>query len=412
MGSHIGVWIRSTVILAALLGLFVWWVSRGDEMGELPPGITPAEYRAAERELFQEFGRQPSRVDVLFRLAGLADADGRYDVALACLEQVPSDHPEYGLQSTLRAGDVLGRMDQVVAAEERFASLLKLSESDQRGAERIKLFARERLVNLMTAQFRYEERQRLLGELLEAGTAGIAGTLLYCFPDMNRLARWALEEAAPTVERWWQQAPDDPHLIVAVARYRTLFGKPGEAVDLLEPLLARTPENLYAQAACLEALIEMQRWDEADRKLADLPPLQQGEPWLLTRLRGRIANHFGRYDEALKAFQHHLREVPTNAESWMGIAAAYAGLDQPERRAEALEKAAVLARIRTRLGWVRERPMEMQPLIEIAELCQSIGLTREAELVRGLVDTRGTGLAGGRGAGVPVRRHQPSPVEE
>jgi hypothetical protein len=84
---------------------------------------------------------------------------------------------------------------------------------------------------------------------------------------------------------------------------------------------------------------------------------------------------------AVRCFELVLQNDPANAECCIGLAAAYGGLNRPDDRKRVLTRSRVLARIQNRLGWGQTSPEDVQPFIEIAELCEQIELYEQGLLI-------------------------------
>ena len=77
---------------------------------ELPAGVSPEQYRRAEQEFQEMYGRSAERRDVLLLLGEAAVHADRLQVALACFREVPTADPLYGPSARLQEGQVLARL--------------------------------------------------------------------------------------------------------------------------------------------------------------------------------------------------------------------------------------------------------------------------------------------------------------
>ena len=105
----------------------------------------------------------------------------------------------------------------------------------------------------------------------------------------------------------------------------------------------------------------------------------------MLRMRGRWYLRQKQFEQAIDCYQAVLKPMPTNGESYQGLAKAYGGLERSEQETESLYKeASVLNRIQNRVYGLLHDPEATKILEEIAELCQQIDLDKHATVVLGL----------------------------
>jgi tetratricopeptide (TPR) repeat protein len=195
-----------------------------------------------------------------------------------------------------------------------------------------------------------------------------------------------------------------------MGRYRAAQGRTEEARADLERLCRDRPDDLFAAGALLYCLHEQADWAAMGRALGPLPPPVKGEPWVLTLMRGRYANHMKRFAEAVACFELLLADDPASASAYAGLAAADAGLGKTEERLEALRRGRVLSLIQGQLGAAQQAPGDPKPLARLAELCGEIGLEPHSRLMRGLAERAAGRDAGSRGdSDAAATRRDPAP---
>jgi tetratricopeptide (TPR) repeat protein len=357
------------------------WFTSGKSV-ELPQGVTEQEYALAAREFELEYKRTADYFDVVSWLAEDSVARNDDQRAEYCFDLIPNSHLAYGHSARFQQGQVLVRLHRAHEAEQNLREFLELENQSSQLKPIDRQVGLQRLRHLLEVQLRFEERVSVLRELVETETADTFETMAFCFPT---LLRWNGPTAVTWLEEFWTETPQDFRLRVALGRYRAGQGRMQEAHDILQGCIEEQPANLPAQAAMLDCLREINATEKFDDLFAKLPPRGKLDPWLLLRLRGRVYNQQGDYSQAVLCFQQVLESDAANPESLLGLASAYRGIQQLEKRKAALQKSEVLARIQNRLGWSLNRETEIQPMIEIAELAMEIDLLDEALAVVKLV---------------------------
>jgi len=366
-------WLAAIGALAAIAGV-VWRPTSLD----LPAGVTRAQYEAAAAAWQRRHSMEPNRADVLVQLGDTFFLDEELEAAIRCYDEIPSSHPLYGPGARLEQAKALIRLNQARRAEHNLRAFLQQLDGGP-PVRPVQLFEALDLMRfLLEVQLRFEERRVILAAVHDLNEGGLFETLAFCFPNV---LRWNGPQATQWAEEFWEQDPDDAWLRIAMGRYRIGQGRLDEAQTLLEQVNAELPNSLHARAALLLCYYEQDDWDSIKRVFDQLPERDADEPWLLTRLRGHVHNQRGDYDKAIECFQAALSRDPVNAESYLGLAAAYGGLNRQEERSEALRKANVIARIQNRLGWALSKEGDVDALAEIVELCREINEHECAEFV-------------------------------
>lgn len=362
--------------MAIVLVISIWRLRR--KTISLPPGVDPAEFTAASAEFKSAYGRKPSEFDTLMLLGEQSVERRNLAQAAACFNAIPTPHLLYGRSARHQQGNVMLLLDRAAEAERQFREFIDLERRLPKSPPGKLVDAVERLRSVLEVELRFEERRKLIAPIVRAGKGDVFDVIYYCFPS---LLRWNGPAAAARLEKFWLADPGNLKLRIALGRYRTGQGRLEEASSILEKCRRDAPKDLSAAAAWLALLRARGEWDRISGELKKLPPPSASEPWLLLLIRGEAYNHQKDYRKAIRCFRFVLQTDPANPECCLGLAAAYAGLHKPVEQKRMLTKANVLARIQNRLGWGQSSPKDVQPFIEIAELCEQIELYEQGFLI-------------------------------
>jgi len=344
----------------------------------LPDGISHDDYERAARELAIRFGRPPSAAAVFSYLGELAVQEECWLKAATCFSQIPTRTTTYGISARLQEGQIYVKLNRALDAERSLKEYLSSVASDPSTPPDHLIVARNLLTYLLSIELRFEERKQVLLSIHADGQADVFDSQQMYFPS---LLLWHSSSGDSRLENFLQSDPESLTLQLARGRYLTNDGKIDEALTLLRGLCERHPENLVARAALLEALFEQNSWNEIGTVAVSLPDYDENEPWLLTRMRGELAVHQERWQEAVEQFQRVLKVDETNPWSYMGLVTAYGALDEPDRREKMLRRSAGLAKIRTSLVKVNEQ--DPQAAFDLSEACKSLGFQEAADTFRG-----------------------------
>jgi tetratricopeptide (TPR) repeat protein len=344
----------------------------------LPTGVTDSDYQRAARSWKQRYGRAPDEFDVFSWLGESAVAAGDLESAVACFERIPSTHPVYGRPARHQQGEVLQKLNRLSPAEDNLREYILLESAAPQPQNELLLDAMQRLRSLLELELRFEERQALLREMFRRADGDMFDALVYLFPN---LLRW---NGPVTIRRAEAALAADPECFEirrAVGRYRTGQGRMDEARSLLDECLKERPRDLPTFAYLLECEHERGGTAAIADAVRQLPPPADDDPWLLLELRGRVANDEQRFAEAVDCFEKVLRADPANATCHNGIATAWRGLHETGRYERELDITAVLTRIQVRVARLTLHGNAPAPILEIAEMCEQLGLHEHALLL-------------------------------
>jgi len=347
-------WMRWLVLLLVVAGTLVWLSVPGGL--EIPSSVTSEDVRRAQQDFRRLEQREPDAGELLLMLAENVARRGRVAVAVECVERIPVLDERSGLRSRLLLAQYCLRLNQADRAERAVRELLlaagKAGAGTGTGAVRGEVAdqvrtARELLVFLLSLQFRFEERQAVLRELRLGGLLEPLLTKQLYFPS---LVAWRTPQQNERLQRFLWESPEDARLLAAHGRYLLGSGAVGEARRLLDTAVGLSPGDVGVLSAALEC-----RFEEQDlagfRDLLDVcPGYAEGEPWLLTQMRGEAAALQGDWSGSARYFELLLAADDTNPLYCQGLARAYGGLGQQDQRLKLQQRALQLAELRLTLG--------------------------------------------------------------
>lgn len=385
--------------LGCLIGGFFYWragrETESDQRGEilkgkkledspvvdrglLDIGITHQQYQSAESWIREKFPTEPINRDaVLLVLADRAIQEGAKMRAVECYRLVHPATSKYSLTALVEEGKLLVELNQADQAEAAFRKFIDNAKFAVELNPQQVLDAFKWLTYILSVQIRQEERKLLLKEQHQIGLADPLDSKQLFFPNLLILNSPA---GRKKLAGFLENAPDNPRLLLASARYKTLEGNYEAAIEQLRSLQTVRAGDLRVDAALAEALFESGDTESLTKLLESLPSFSSGEPWLLTRMRAEQALDAKQWEVAVEHFQVVLQEDPANAPAQMGLAKAWAGLKKEDKRQEALNRSGIIAQIRVNLSSV-QADAEVA-CKDLAEKCEQLGMREAAVTFR------------------------------
>lgn len=359
-------------LLAVAAAGVAFWLARPEP---LPEGVTPEQFAKAAEQFRNQYEREPNRMDVLSFAGELAVADGRNEDAAACFAAIPSEHPEYGSSARLQEGHVLLQLDRADDAEKSLREFLTLAARTPGVVPEHVFSARKQLAFLLSVELRFEERQAVLRAAHEGGAVDLFDSKQLFFPH---LLLWNSETGSKRLARFLKVDPTNRILRIAQARYIASRGQLEEAMPQLDGVLGEDPMNVRAVSALLECFFLADDWVKFNDLYKMFPDYQVAEPWLMTRMRGHWEMHNKEWEKAAERFRQVLAADSTNPWAQSGLARALKEMGEAEAAEAAASRSAIIAKIRVDLA----RGNEKEPLEELAEDCEKIGLPEAAAVFR------------------------------
>ena len=336
---------------------------------QLPQGVSRPDFEKAAADFKSEFGRSGDRFDILMTLADTAAKKKDSSTAIVCYTQIPTVHRRYGPSARFEEAQLLARTDRVQRAEDSFRTFLELQERGIGLPDRHVELSRRWLSLILGVELRSEERRFVLHDLMEDHQADIHDVKQYYFAS---LLIWQSAYGSGRVRDFLKLDPLNRHLRNANARYLIGEGLLEEARSQLLQLHREEPRDLQTLSFLLECDFEMNDWSSFAKDFSDVPQLEEGEPWLLSQLRGEWAIHQKKWVEAEQLFRHVVRIDPPNAAGHMGLAATFAGQGKVVERESILQRSQLIARLRVGLGAVTNK--NATAAMSVASLARELGM--------------------------------------
>lgn len=341
----------------------------------LPEGITAQDVDIARRSFQEQYHRSPDDSDTMSWLAEWYLSRSRPELAIVCFNQIKTEHLIYGGMARYQQGRTLLSLHRATEAESQFRELLGSSVAMGALSREFLIDARQRLRHILEVELRFEERHEHLKGVMERGEADHFEIIAGCFPS---LLRWNGSQAITWTEEFYAADPHSEVIRTALGRYRTGQGRLEESKQLLETIVADSPQNLPAVAALIACLRAADETDEVERRIKLLPPQSSDEPWLLLLQRGISAIDAGDGQAAIIAYEQVIKSDRTSTQAWQGLAnAARITGDQPKRD-RAINMARGLGRIQNHVDKVVKAADDPAGYLDVAELCLELELYQEA----------------------------------
>jgi tetratricopeptide (TPR) repeat protein len=347
-----------------------------DGEGSLASMLTSDDSNQAIAWLQEKHGiNNPSEVEIILAAGGLAVAGEEYEKAARYFERVKTEVPRFGMTARLEQGVALLKLNFATPAEQNLSKFLEAARSAENPDPTQVLDGFKWLTFLLSVQIRQEERKLLLEEQHAIDLADPLDSKQLYFPNLLILNSPA---GRTRLAKLLENEPTNLSLLVASARYQTLAGEFDEAIENLEKLRRTRLGDLVVAAALAEALVESDRLEDAGILIDSIPPYHSMEPWLLTRMRGELALHREKWNDALKYFGIVLEVDPANAPAQMGMAMSYEKIGDKDNHEEALRRSGVLAKIRVNLGSVQTDAEAA--CLDLATQCRAIDMEAAAKI--------------------------------
>jgi predicted Zn-dependent protease len=343
----------------------------------IPEGVPPEKYEAAKASFQQKYHRQPRKTDVLSLLGEMAVADDNWELAGRCFHEIPSNDRDYGKSARLQEAQVSLKLNHAQAAEDAFRHFLSLGAPANPNERALTIEARRRLSYILSVELRFEDRRDVLSEMHAQGEANLVDSKQCYFPN---LLIWNSPAGRQRLAEFLAHDPQNVALQIAHGRYLTVDGRLAEARAIFAQLGQLYRYDPDCQAAVLENLFEQNEWDTFKRVASRLDGYSPDEPWLLTRMRGELALHEQRWDDAVREFERVLSGDPANPWSTMGLARACAARGDLDAQQKWLERSRLLSNIRVNLINIKETNPAAS--VDVAAACEKIGMQEAAAAFR------------------------------
>lgn len=358
-----------------LLSAAGFWFVAGAGSDPLPVEVTPEELERALREFRFLQRREPVRSELLLLLAETAVRQNRLPTALACLSEIPTGDQQAGVTARRLEAQVCLKASRAVRLESAAGELLRAAEAGTAVRPAELQLIEELLVFLFSLEYRFEERQQLLKQMAARRSLDVLLAKQLHFPAL--LASRTVQQNQ-RLQRFLEEDPDHPPLVLAHARYLLSTARLDDAEKLADSMLAAHPGSAEALAVALECRFERQALAEFTVLLSAAPAFQPTEPWLLTQMRAEGAVQSGDRGLAKLYFEHLTAMDPSNPLYLQGLAGVTA-TDTAEGTAERSrlrKRALLLAELRLTLA---ESDSDAGALRAVAEAARKLDMPAAAE---------------------------------
>lgn len=360
-------WLLAGCVLLSAAGL---WFVAGSASEPLPFEVTDEELERALKEFRFLQRREPVHSELLLLLAENAVRQNRLPTALACLSWIPTADQQAGIAARRLEAQVCLKANRAVRLELAADELLRAAEAGTAVRPAELQLIEELLVFLFSLEYRIEERQELLKQMAARRSLDVLLAKQLHFPAL--LASGTVQQNQ-RLQRFLEEDPDHPPLILAHARYLLSAGRLDDAEKLADSTLAAHPGNAAALAVALECRFERQALAEFTALLSAAPAFLPTEPWLLTQMRAEGALRAGDRKLARQYFAHLTAMDPSNPLYLQGLAGVTA-MDTAEgvaERSRLLQRALLLAELRLTLA---ESDSDAGALQAVAETARKLSM--------------------------------------
>lgn len=226
------------------------------------------------------------------------------------------------------------------------------------------------LAFILGAEGRAWEAAPLVRTLIEQNRYGIPQLLLVGGTDEFFINQRLF------VDRCLQAVPNDPLPLLASARDAIVNEDPAMALQILEKVLNRVPEQVEALARKGRLLLENHDFDLLRKWQAGLPPEADEHPeiWIT---RGLYAMEHDQQQAAIHCFAEAARLDPNSRVANLRLAQLLLASGQDSLAEKFSTRAEKLAKLLVLLTSLRTSP-DLSLMRRVAELCESLGRPREA----------------------------------
>ena len=265
-------------------------------------------------------------------------------------------------------GDIALQDHDVAEAERCFR---RAADRERKEAEPLK-----RLVSILVLEHRTAEVRSALRRLFQVtrDPRYLADSILISQAESE------VRDLSPELEEHLRKTPDDPWLRRVWGMYLLSRGRSAEALPHLEAAASAFDDDPVGRFALAECRMAVGLTPDDLSVLGPRPerPVDAARWWVL---RSRLADAWGRDDEALESLRQAIRENPLNSEAHYRLGQALMRKDRKEAQAhldEALRLGIREDELRRELRRMIRSGYDRDGLIRAGRLCQEAGMIAEA----------------------------------
>ena len=370
VNSHRSRW-RWAVCAVLLLLLTIvpgfYWFSRSDTatlMQRARREFLQADYEKATETVEQVLDREPNRVAALVLAGDVSFAMDRFDQALVYYRRVPVGSSSSAVHAQLRCGRIeMHHTGNAEAAESDFRAALKHVPEDRNA-----LF---QLSSLLGIQARRSDAVPYILRLFRQGTFN--AELLALLQSENG-ALFNVDE----LQRYRNAAPGSPSVLVGLAWHARNSGRNDEALELLARAKRTDPQFDESRIALATLLWETGRYAELRLLLREHESTRVNDArfWVI---RGQLAEHDGKSEEAARCFWEALLRDPTHRNSTYKLFQYFTAINDDKTAALLQHRVELLLELRVTSDLVTSKQhTDAEAMRRLVEQLEHVGRIWEA----------------------------------
>jgi tetratricopeptide (TPR) repeat protein len=363
-------WAGGFLLLGILSGIGYLRISASREpsVDVIRAAVAQKRWGDVENGLRRWVSRHPRDGDAWEMLGGLLFDQGRIHEALMALRRLRESDRGFVHAQTL-IGEIAVTQRNLPAAERAFRNAAR---RDETAVEPLK-----RLVSLLVLERRSAEAWTILRKLSRntRDPRYLADSILLSQTESE------FHDLSQELKDYLAQTPDDPWLGRVWGLYLLSRGRPGEARSYLEAAACAFDNDPIGRFALAECRISLGT-SAMDLSILDRPPSRGVDAARWWVLRSRLAEAWGKDDEALDSLQHAVAADSASVEAHYRLGQALIRKGDRGKAKAHLEEAALRGgredNLRRELKRGLRESFDSGSLMRIGSLCESAGLTAEA----------------------------------
>ncbi len=369
VSSHRSRWWRVVcfVLLLVTIVFGFYWLSQPDMttvMRRAKREFLHGDYEKAIETVEQVLIREPNRVAALVLAGDTSFAMNRFDQALVYYRRVPTGPSPAAVHAQLRCGRIeMHHVGDAVAAETDFRAALKHVPDDRN--------ALLQLASLLGIQARRSEAVPFILQLFRLGRLNADFLALL---ESENGALFNVDE----LQRYRNAAPGSPSVLVGLAWHARNSGRDEEAFDFLTRAKRTDPQFAESRIALAALLWESGRYGELRSLLGEQESTRIDDPrfW---GIRGQLAEHDGKPQEAARCFWETLLRNPTSRSSTYKLFQYFTAIKDDKTAALLQHRVKMLLELRVASDLVTSKQhTNAEPMRRLVEQLERVGRIWEA----------------------------------
>lgn len=354
------------LLLAVVVPVAYWlWdrsISAAELLRQANAALDRGDAATAERLASMALSRQGGDPRAALLAARAAVKEHHFEAALGYYDRIPDDGSKLAVAARCESGDILLiDLKQASAAESQYRRAFKQHEMDPRANNGL-----SRILGI-TARSRAAVPFRL--RLIRLDSFEPLHLYLMCMGD-------SVMENLDLLQQLRQSTPDDPIVLLGVARNAVDQQDYRQAIDLLQKVVAARPDSIAAQLKLGKLLLDHGEHREFLKWHAAVPQAAKAnvEFWFIL---GRSAERHNQPDAAMRCLWEAARLDPTHEAAHFQLSQLLIKSGDTQLAQPFLERSRQLAEYfnTVKIAWVGK---DHNAVRDAAELAESLGLVWEA----------------------------------